>query len=155
MSKTTPSFRPISVNYIPRKYRPIPNRNTNLEFGPEKWARFCTQNSRQQWWTVHRPHHLWTAKIQSGHRAATQSTSSADSADSFGGNAAVVGGSGAEQRSLCCRGTMFLHCKRWDNRNTPSINRMSVLEAPLSLICIRYHWESATPKRRGGEVVKL
>jgi hypothetical protein len=40
--------------------------------------------------------HLRTAAIQSGHRAATQSTSSADSADSFGGGAAVVGGSGAE-----------------------------------------------------------
>ena len=33
----------------------------------------------------------WTAAIQSSHRAATQSTSSADSADSFGGGA-VVGG---------------------------------------------------------------
>jgi hypothetical protein len=37
--------------------------------------------------------HLWTAAIQSGHRAAMQSTSSADS---FGGGAAVVGGLGAE-----------------------------------------------------------
>jgi len=39
--------------------------------------------------------HLWTAAIQSGHRAATQSTSSADLADLFGGGAAVVGGAGA------------------------------------------------------------
>ena len=43
---------------------------------------------------------------------------------------------------------------RWDIGSTPSINRMSVLEAPLSLICIRYSRESATPNRRGGEVVE-
>ena len=58
--------------------------------------------------------------------------------------AAVAGGSGAEKRSLCCRGTVFLHCMRWDIGSTPSINRMSVLEAPLSLIWIEYDWESAS-----------
>jgi hypothetical protein len=53
-----------------------------------------------------------------------------------------MGGSGAEKRSLCCRGPYF--CTVWSNiGNTPSINWMSVLEAPLSLICIEYHWESA------------
>jgi len=40
--------------------------------------------------------HQWTAAIQSGHRAAPQPTSSADSADSFGGGAAVMGGSGVK-----------------------------------------------------------
>ena len=40
--------------------------------------------------------HQWTAAIRRGHRAAPQPTSSADSADSFGGGAGVVGGSGAE-----------------------------------------------------------
>jgi hypothetical protein len=70
--------------------------------------------------------HLWTAAIQSGRHAVTQSTSSAVSADSFGGGAGVVSSSGAEQRSLCYRGTVFLHCMRWDNGNTPSIKWMSV-----------------------------
>jgi hypothetical protein len=40
---------------------------------------------------------------------------------------------------------------RWYDRNTPSINWRSVLEAPLSLICIGYHWESASTS---GEVEK-
>lgn len=30
LPKSLPSFRPISVNYVPRKYRPIANRNTDL-----------------------------------------------------------------------------------------------------------------------------
>ena len=42
------------------------------------------------------------------------------------------------------RGTVFLHCMRWDIGSTPSIYRMSVLEAPLSLIWIEYDWESAS-----------
>ena len=32
---------------------------------------------------------------------------------------------------------------RWNIGSTPSINRMSVLEAPLSLICIGYRRESS------------
>jgi len=67
-----------------------------------------------------------------------------------------VGGSGAEKRSLCCRGTIFLHCIRSNIGNTPSINWMSVLEAPLSLICIGYHWDwRERARRRSGQTVKL
>jgi hypothetical protein len=39
--------------------------------------------------------------------------------------------------------TSNLHCIRSDIGNTPSINRMSVLEAPLCFICIGYHWISS------------
>ena len=65
-------------------------------FGPENWARCHTQNNGNHGEPSSSLIHQWTAAIQSGHRAATQSISSADSADSFGGGAAVVGGSGAE-----------------------------------------------------------
>ena len=33
---------------------------------------------------------------------------------------------------------------RWDIESTLSINPMGILEAPLSLICIGYDWESAS-----------
>jgi len=39
---------------------------------------------------------------------------------------------------------VFLHCMGSNIGSTPSINRMSVLEAPSSLICIGYDWESAS-----------
>ena len=65
-------------------------------FGPENWARFHTQNNGNHGEPSTGLIHLRTAAIQSGHCAAPQPTSSADSADSFGGGTAVVGGSGAE-----------------------------------------------------------
>jgi len=48
------------------------------------------------------------------------------------------------RRSWAATG-LFLHYMRWDNRNTPSISQMSVLEAPLCFvfICMGYHWESS------------
>ena len=48
---------------------------------------------------------------------------------------------------------------RWDIGSTPSINRMSVLEAPLSLINAsdmhQISSEIVGIERRGGEAVKL
>jgi len=66
------------------------------DLGPENWARFHTQNNGNHGEPSTGLIHLRTAAIQSGHCAAPQPTSSADSADSFGGGAGVVGGSGAE-----------------------------------------------------------
>ena len=65
-------------------------------FGPEKQRSKLPQDKA----TMGEPStgliHQGAAASQSRHRAAPQPTSSADSADSFGGGAAVVGGSGVE-----------------------------------------------------------
>ena len=67
-------------------------------FGPEKqWPKLPTRQGNMGEPST-RLIHLWTAAIQSGRHPVTKSTSSAVSADSFGGGVGVVSGlgSGAE-----------------------------------------------------------
>ena len=59
------------------------------------------------------------------------------------------------RRSWAATG-LFLHYMRWDNRNTPSISQMSVLEAPLC----SYAWDiignhqNLAERWRSGQTVK-
>jgi hypothetical protein len=66
-----------------------------------------------------------------------------------------VGGSRAEKQWLCCRGTVFLHCPHWYDRNNQSIGLRSVREAPLCLIYIRISSGTVSFERRGREAVEL
>ena len=62
---------------------------------------------------------------------------------SFCGSVAVGGGSGDECGRFVVADTAIYSVYRSDIGYTPSINRMSVLEAPLCFICIGYNWESS------------
>jgi hypothetical protein len=63
------------------------------------------------------------------------------------GGAAVVGGSGAEWRSVAS-GKVFLHSLGWYDRNDQSTGLRSVREAPLCFICMGYHWESSVSSEK-------
>jgi hypothetical protein len=57
--------------------------------------------------------------------------------------------------SLCCRGTVFLHCTGWYDKNNQSTGLRSVREAPLCLIYIQISLGAVSFERKGGEVVDL
>ena len=89
------------------------------------------------------PHSSWTAAIHSGGRGARRYQSHQRTQGNVLWQRGGRGWLRGWVRPLCCRWHSNLHCIRSDIGNTPSINRRSVLEAPLCFICIGYHWISS------------
>jgi hypothetical protein len=89
------------------------------------------------------PHSSWTAAIQSGGRDARHNQSHQRTQ----GNVLWWRG-GCGQRRGWVAATLLSPPHQYTlciGRNTPSINRRSVLVAPLCFICTGYNWEPSTP----------
>ena len=115
-----------------------------MEWGPshKKWRSIscpCRLKMVAGFTTETRQHGEQSAR----RRGVTQSTSSADSADGSVAARRSWAALGLSSSRFASAAAAIYSVFRPNIGNTPSISRRGVLEAPLCLICIGYHWVSS------------